>query len=477
MSEAQMIEGGSVNQGISSPQESPDADVTLAPTAENGDPPQYHDTLGDLYGSSGKQFTDEEKKKAFTNIADIVKKYSDELVERWGKEIDTYLVYAGLFSAILTAFNVESYKLLQPDPGPDQSSAILQHISLQLGSLSFVQPFINSTHPAFRSSGATLMTSTAVPRWAVSLNICWFTSLVLSLSSASVGILIKQWLNEFKSGLSVDSERISKLRQYRLNNLERWHVGSIVNAIPVLLQSALALFFAGLLVLLWHLNRTVAGIISVFVLGITLFNIGTTITSLIATHCPYLSSQSLGLYALRRYMHDTHKKATAGWSWLLKKFKKSVSTQDLGGAQNPSCGHLIESPVNVYQPSHWQPWVAREHDLVETSSLHLEMDVFSTAYKATWESEIIASATARIIDWVDDSAREWFDRLVKIDTFHFGDFQEHFTYDQRLQGSIFYGYILKRKQLGSSPLTKHCMHPDLKKPPIPRVMNHPSLFA
>ncbi|KAI0653560.1 hypothetical protein C8Q70DRAFT_894364, partial [Cubamyces menziesii] len=169
---------------------------------------------------------------AFTNIADTVKKYSDELVERWGKEIDTYLVYAGLFSAILTAFNVESYKLLQPDPGPDQSSAILQHISLQLGSLSFVQPFINSTHPAFRSSGATLITSTAIPRWAVSLNICWFTSLVLSLSSASVGILVKQWLNEFKSGLSVDSEHISKLRQYRLNNLERWHVGSIVNAIP-----------------------------------------------------------------------------------------------------------------------------------------------------------------------------------------------------------------------------------------------------
>ncbi|KAI0653559.1 hypothetical protein C8Q70DRAFT_597995 [Cubamyces menziesii] len=70
------------------------------------------------------------------------------------------------------------------------------------------------------------------------------------------------------------------------------------------------------------------------------------------------------------------------------------------------------------------------------------MDVFSTAYKATWESDIIASATARIIDWVDDDAREWFDRLVKIDTFHFGEFQEHFTYDQRLQGSIFYGYLL-----------------------------------
>ena len=38
-------------------------------------------------------FTEEEKKEAWDEIAGIVKTYSDELVDRWNKEIDTLLVY------------------------------------------------------------------------------------------------------------------------------------------------------------------------------------------------------------------------------------------------------------------------------------------------------------------------------------------------------------------------------------------------
>ncbi|KAI0331619.1 hypothetical protein GY45DRAFT_1209831, partial [Cubamyces sp. BRFM 1775] len=235
-------------------------------------------------------FTDEEKREAFAKIAAISKEYSEALVERWVKEIDTYLVYAGLFSAILTAFNVESYQLLQPAP-PDPSPGILQQISLQLSSLSYTSPLINSTHPAFSPSEASITALSAVPLWAVWLNALWFSSLILSLSSASVGILVKQWLNESQSGLSGDSEHIARLRQYRLNNLERCHVGSIVNAIPVLLQSALALFFAGLLVLLWNLHQAVAVVTSVFVSAITVFILGTTVAPLITTHCAYLSPQ------------------------------------------------------------------------------------------------------------------------------------------------------------------------------------------
>ena len=38
-------------------------------------------------------FTEEEKKDAWDKTAEVVKTYSDELVERWNKEIDTLLVY------------------------------------------------------------------------------------------------------------------------------------------------------------------------------------------------------------------------------------------------------------------------------------------------------------------------------------------------------------------------------------------------
>lgn len=37
--------------------------------------------------------TEEEKDKAWTDAADMVKTYSDEMVERWNRVIDTYLVF------------------------------------------------------------------------------------------------------------------------------------------------------------------------------------------------------------------------------------------------------------------------------------------------------------------------------------------------------------------------------------------------
>lgn len=38
-------------------------------------------------------FTVDEKTKAWSETAEIVKTYSDEMVKRWNAEIDTYLVY------------------------------------------------------------------------------------------------------------------------------------------------------------------------------------------------------------------------------------------------------------------------------------------------------------------------------------------------------------------------------------------------
>lgn len=37
--------------------------------------------------------TEEEKEKAWADVSGMVKTYSDEMVERWNKVIDTYLVF------------------------------------------------------------------------------------------------------------------------------------------------------------------------------------------------------------------------------------------------------------------------------------------------------------------------------------------------------------------------------------------------
>ena len=254
----------------------------------------------------------------WTEAADTVKVSYDHLLGRWKEEMDTLLVYvsdsldasaegefdrdlqAGVSSAVLTAFNVESYKLLQPDPS-DPTLVLLKQISTQLNSFVVSPPFMNSTHAVEPIELA--QTPFHAPTSAVWLNTLWFSSLVFSFASATLALFVKQWIYEaIVTGTSRESAR---LRQYRLNGLRKWHVGTIVVVLPVLLQLSSVLFLSGLLVLLWTLHNTVATVTSVLtVLFLSIFLMATLLPVLIsdcACHPPPLSRsiQFLDLHATR----------------------------------------------------------------------------------------------------------------------------------------------------------------------------------
>ncbi|TFK17735.1 hypothetical protein FA15DRAFT_604485, partial [Coprinopsis marcescibilis] len=46
----------------------------------------------------------------------LVEKHDDDMCRGWKDEIDKLLIFAGLFSATVTAFTIESYKWLSPEP-------------------------------------------------------------------------------------------------------------------------------------------------------------------------------------------------------------------------------------------------------------------------------------------------------------------------------------------------------------------------
>ncbi|KAI0770224.1 hypothetical protein C8Q74DRAFT_1369429 [Fomes fomentarius] len=190
----------------------------------------------------------------------VLEQHSDQLVYRWKAEIDMSLVFAGLFSAVLTAFIVESYELLQPDQGEEILNA-LKMISSQLNGFTISSPFVNATVMSNPSAVAPF----TPPRYAVWLNTLWFSALICSLSASSIAITVRQWLHQYTAGVSGDSPEMARVRQYRYESLLRWHVGAIIAALPILLQSALALFLAGLLGLLYSLHPVVAGVSSVLI--------------------------------------------------------------------------------------------------------------------------------------------------------------------------------------------------------------------
>ncbi|RPD61496.1 hypothetical protein L227DRAFT_470982, partial [Lentinus tigrinus ALCF2SS1-6] len=163
----------------------------------------------------------------WTEAAEAVKTAYDQLLARWKEEMDTLLVYAGVSSAVLTAFNVESYHLLQPDPS-DPTLAVLKQISAQLNGYTYNPPFMNTTRPVdpLHVTQATFYP----PASAVWLNALWFSSLVFSFSSALLALFVKQWIYEAMVGGA--SRESARLRQYRLNGLLRWRVGTIIVVIP-----------------------------------------------------------------------------------------------------------------------------------------------------------------------------------------------------------------------------------------------------
>ncbi|KAI0716803.1 hypothetical protein C8Q76DRAFT_648002 [Earliella scabrosa] len=218
--------------------------------------------------------------------------------------MDTLLVYAGLFSAVLTAFIVQSYQLLQPSTA-DATITVLRHISAQINSFTINQSFINSTRVSEFSAD---VEAHQAPSSAIWINTLWFASLVCSLASASIALIVKQWLQQAIVGLSGTSREFARLRQHRLNSLIKWRVGAIVVALPILLQIALALYLAGMVVLLWTLHATVALVTSSLVGLLFAFFVAVTVLPVFKWDCCYRSPQASAVSAGVRPVYNSIKR-------------------------------------------------------------------------------------------------------------------------------------------------------------------------
>ncbi|EJD44290.1 hypothetical protein AURDEDRAFT_27191, partial [Auricularia subglabra TFB-10046 SS5] len=178
--------------------------------------------------------------EAWQKCGSALEKYDAELCKAYREEIDTLLVFAGLFSAVVTAFSIESYQWLQ-DGSDDLMIGLLTHIARSVAR--------NDTAPL------PTLSSPAMPRSAsIRINTYWFLSLSLSLSAALVAILCKQWIREFERYAGLSPKDYVGFRQMKFEGLQKWSVGGIISALPLLLQLSLGLFALGVVELLWHLH-------------------------------------------------------------------------------------------------------------------------------------------------------------------------------------------------------------------------------
>ncbi|KAJ8083520.1 hypothetical protein PM082_009394 [Marasmius tenuissimus] len=187
---------------------------------------------------------------------------SDEgLVGGWKEDIDTLLAFAGLFSAVVTAFTIESYQWLQEAP-EDTTVTLLRQISRQLN---------DTTTPTSREVFE-------VSPFVVRINILWFLSLIIALVDALFALLCKQWLCEHRRFTHTHTPAELLTLSWLWNqSLQAWHIYTILVSLPMLLELAVFLFLAGVLELLRDRHRVVFAI-ALGVVGFAgLFYLGTTV--------------------------------------------------------------------------------------------------------------------------------------------------------------------------------------------------------
>ncbi|THH28626.1 hypothetical protein EUX98_g5562 [Antrodiella citrinella] len=236
--------------------------------------------------------------------------YDEERVKDSKEDIDTLLVFAGLFSAVLTAFIIVSYALLQPDTST-LTVQLLAQISMQLSAGGVG---MNGTLPLISASNASFQP----PASALRINGLWFASLTFSLITASLGMLVKQWLREYMAGEMISAKERCRVRHFRNRGIVRWRVFEIAAFLPMLLQLSLILFFVGMLDFIRLADSTLCWIIASIVSLYLLFYASTTVSPIFSARSPFKTPllkpvfsavrnllKQTKLYFTRHFLHVT----------------------------------------------------------------------------------------------------------------------------------------------------------------------------
>ncbi|KAF7291923.1 hypothetical protein MIND_01217700 [Mycena indigotica] len=224
--------------------------------------------------------------KLWSVYVDEAERYDKSLVASWKSDMEGMLIFAGLFSASLTAFLIESYKTLNQDPGDAAVHLLEQILIVSSGS--------NSTSPVVQFETFKPSLSSLV------CNALWFISLGLSLSCALVATLLEQWARDFLHRANIRSSPIVRARiySYLYYGLRRYKMHAVVETIPSLLHASLLFFFGGLIAFLLPVNKIIAGLVGAILVLVLSVYVFLTIFPLFRFNSPYRTPLSNTIWGL-----------------------------------------------------------------------------------------------------------------------------------------------------------------------------------
>ncbi|KZO99179.1 hypothetical protein CALVIDRAFT_553525 [Calocera viscosa TUFC12733] len=293
--------------------------------------------------------------------------YDGALIRRWNEGMDVFLLFTGLYSAILSAFLMASWSMMQPDTGQATVDA-LTAVSSQLA--------------AFRTDSSNLsvvyeMPSFNPPMAAIVVNALWFSSLSISLFAAIGAMLVKEWLSAYTQNVAIVPVERAQQRQFRYAGLNKWGLPTIVSFLPISIHLAVFLFFTGLVVFTWPVNWPLSLLLmALLAAGVALYA-ASSLAPVFYADCPYKSplypvlqfvwvnARLLASRAVRRVRRtqrqpDEEALTNAGgpfaeYSEMLE--RRYIEEQSLA-LQSQALGWLVNSPDHAAQAEalHFMAW-------------------------------------------------------------------------------------------------------------------------
>ncbi|KAH9998362.1 hypothetical protein BJV77DRAFT_923995, partial [Russula vinacea] len=174
----------------------------------------------------------------------------NEMVKCWKKDLVGILYFAGLFSAAVAIFLAVTIQDLMPN-SQDTSAFYLGQILEILANPNVTRTSVPSPArpPPFSR-----------PRYVVWVNSLWFLSFVVSLSCALWAILLQQWARRYirlARPARGSPEKRARIRALFAYGVDKMHIPWAVEGLPMLLHLSVLLFFCGLVIFLFNLDREV----------------------------------------------------------------------------------------------------------------------------------------------------------------------------------------------------------------------------
>ncbi|PBK78433.1 hypothetical protein ARMSODRAFT_1011012 [Armillaria solidipes] len=284
------------------------------------------------------------------SLARVFRTYIDEraiydanMVEESRDGVDVLLVFAGLFSAVVTTFVAQTSQSLQADYTEMSANLLFEMINIQRAIASGAS--LDTVTPSPLNPNVTFIASTT----SVWVNGLWFTSLALSLTTALVSVLVKQWLHHYMALPSGTPREQSLLRQFRYGGLQKWRVLVIIGLLPVLMHTALAIFFVGLVIFLGPLQDAIAWVVGVITVIAYIAYLMAHILPLFFPQCPYRTSLCDLLHVLYSHVMQYARHFPVSWStfntpkWKNLKELESEAVQSVSGELSVEALHWLFS--------------------------------------------------------------------------------------------------------------------------------------